>query len=178
MSLLKQKNKESFIMFWQSCTPLSYPCVRAIKTPTLLGVINCAGTWPCLRIWYSDDFYHHSVRTELWHKKRIKNFFILIHACAVLRGLLELHSTRKTPKARQCNYVSKPCFAASPPAPLQFSRVTWQHHIPILLFSLVLFTWISTKGGYLFFSNLMDFYGSSILHKQRISKLWFNIQVE
>lgn len=53
---------------------------------------------------FCDDFCHHSVRTELRHKKM--NFFILIHTRAALPDLLELHSTRKTRKAQQSTRAS------------------------------------------------------------------------
>lgn len=55
---------------------------------------------------FCDDFCPHSVRTELWHTKRIMNFFILIHTRAALPGLLELHSTRTTRKAQQSTRAS------------------------------------------------------------------------
>lgn len=88
-------------------------------------------------------------------KKEPRRFFYLnLHVL-----FLELHRTRKTHAAQQSEYMSKLYFTAGLPASLPFSQVTWQHHISILLFILDLLTWISTKGGYYLFTNLLVFYG-------------------
>lgn len=96
-------------MFQWGQTPLSYPCIRAIKTATLLVVQNCPGTGLYLRIRYSHVNYHPSVRTKHHHKERIKNFFLSYSTNSILCGLLELHSTRKH-KVHVGLFQSKPSY--------------------------------------------------------------------
>lgn len=111
-------------MFQWGQTPLSYPCIRAIKTATFLVVQNCPGTGLCLRIRYSHVIYHPSVRTKHHHKERIKNFFYLsphILFCVAFWSFAVQEKTKYT----------QVYFTASFPTSLQFGWVTWHHNIPI-----------------------------------------------